>query len=933
MKLKSVLLVLVAGTVSIAPPSLASGLHSGVGATNSSSVPRGVIGGAREFIGIDSGAIAAEGDNSDDSSSAGDSDDDSPGEAETSSKPDESDSEETEVAGPSSEDKKVVEVDEDDQVELIEVDSDEEPADKKTKAEASGDEKSSTSTSKKKKKSTVKKEKAKKQTSKISRSKKKAAKENSAVNALQPLRDTGLDSRTLAMVNEGDWKGAAARLEKLAASDRPFGRDRAWLAFSYLFLNRCDDLAGMLDKANPPEEEDPDRGHFLAMKAFDEVCKTKLDEADKTMQSLPKRYVNDAFINFALAAIAGKRGKAGAAVEYCRRAVDDDPGFAWGYRTLGYLQLRWLNEVDAAEQSFENALAIEPHQNEVREMLINSYLSHNAFDEAVDVAEAGIKADRKGTSNHYRLAQIFIQQWRLREALAELEDAVKLEPENAVYWRAIASIQRHQKDYEDAIASQEKAVELSKDKTFELVELASLNALAGNNSEAVKNLEEALKLSPDSKAAHQQLVSLLREQKRFDDLLAEFKRAIAARPKESDLHMQYADTLHLLGSDEKAIEEYTSAANLKQDDSTPFIKIGAIYVYQKNYDKAVRAYRKALEINANSAQTLVALGYCYAQTDEYLKAEAAFVTALALQQLTGERPGDPKRPDIIRSLASLLVAEGRYSDAAAQFQTLYGMTAKSASADDDKFLLQQAVFLSSRTSGDADKLIAAYRKLGSEKGKSVRYMLVGTLLRADQPGKAVELIEEAKETNANLLSSEPRWMILRARAYRLSGDQEKAVKMIDQAIEKARDLSDEKSVLLAEALLEKARLKLSSDDLAGTTKSAEAALEAYDKLYSSYAVLGRVKLIQNDPDAAIELARKSLKSNPYFTDAYLLLGDSYLAKKEPDQAIDQYRKAAEIYPGLIEAQKSLLKALEAASEDVEASKLAKQITEMEKAHQ
>ncbi|MBX9695877.1 MAG: tetratricopeptide repeat protein, partial [Cyanobacteria bacterium] len=332
-----------------------------------------------------------------------------------------------------------------------------------------------------------------------------------------PRADTGLDSKTLKSANQGDWKSVAQKLEKLTQGKKGASKDRAWLAFTYMFLGRCDDLESMYHEleTNETKISAEEKGFFRVIKAFNQVCTGKLEDADATMSTLPRRHVNDAFVNFALAAVAGKRGKAGAASEYCKRAVDLDPRFAWGWRTLGYLQLRWLNLTTDAENSFEKALAIEPNQSEVREMLINSYISHNDFDKAIDVAKTGIKTASQDATSYNRLAQIYLQQWRLREALGELESSIKADPSNANYYRSRASIKRYQGDFTGAVKDQEKAVELSKDKSFELIELASLNADAGQIEKAVDNLEKAITLQPDNRTAHDRLAALLTQQRRW----------------------------------------------------------------------------------------------------------------------------------------------------------------------------------------------------------------------------------------------------------------------------------------------------------------------------------------------------------------------------------------------------------------------------------
>lgn len=743
-----------------------------------------------------------------------------------------------------------------------------------------------------------------------------------------PRIKSGLDPKTFKLVNQGNWKEAAARLETLTARSNQPTRNHAWLAFAYMFLNQCDDLKKLSGRLQTVKQSEDFGAYTLVIEAFKQVCDGKPDLGEKTLQELPKAHANDSFVNFALAAVAGKQGKAGPAAEYCKRSVALDPEFAWGYRTLGYLQSRWLNQPQEAEKAFEEAVRLEPEQGEVREMLINERLARNDFDGAIDLALAGVNANKKDGKSHYRLAQIYIQQWRLREALRELEQAIAADPDTASYYRTRATISRYQGNFAGAIADQRRAVDLSKDKPFELVELSNMYTQQGDSAAAIASLKEALKIDPANSGAHKSLVALLAKEKRFDDLVEAYRSAIESDPKDAALHFNLAETLHALGNDDEAILEYREAANLDQKDPRPHRRIGAIYTRMRDYEKAEDAHKRALGINPSSVQDLVALGFSYAQRENYLQAEAGFVTALALQQLVGSTgPEDPKREDIIRSLASLLIVEGRYADARNQFESLYGMTRDTAKGVGDKYLVQQARLLADRKDGSANELIEGFKSLPAQTQDSFRYTLVQTLLKA---GKADLALEQMRDLTDEQLTSDPRWLSLKARAQRLKGNFPVAKITIEEAMDAASKLGDGSDVLLAEMLLEKARILSESGDVKDAETAANQALLKYDKLYAAYLVQGQIKLKQNDANAALELANKALEHNPYLTDAYILSGDALLKQGKSKDALEKYKKAAEIYPGFVNAQKALLRGYKALAMSEESARLQQQIEQMEK---
>lgn len=732
----------------------------------------------------------------------------------------------------------------------------------------------------------------------------------------------GLDARTLKLLNRGEWKSATEQLETLTSTKPGVSRAHAWLAFAYLFQGKCDDLAKLAEKVGA-QADAADKTSQALVSGFDLTCKGKLAEAQQAMDSLPESVKNtDPLVNFGFASVAGKKGEATNALSYCEKTVELAPNFAWGHRTVGYLQERWLKDPVKADAAFERALAAEPDFKEVRDMLVDSRLTRNNFDGAVDVAGDGIKVNPKDAANHHRLAQIYIQQWRLREALDLLKKAVVLQPADARLHRAMASILRYQGELNEAIAAQQKAVEFSKDKAFELIELAALNSAAGNANRAADSLREAIKLKPDNEAAFQKLVQLLSQEKRYDDLVAEYNSAIERKPKDASLRLGLARALKSAGKLDESIAEFTEAANLNQQDPQPHRELGAIYVEKKEHVKAAKEYTRALNINPSSVEDLVALGYCYAQNDDYLQAETAFVTAIALQQLT-QMTGQQAQMnivDVMRSLSVLFLTEGRYSEACTQLEAVCASPRASVL---DRFLLAQGKVLRDRTGSSVKEMLAVYDKLEQAQKGEQRIALADTLLKVGRADQAVAVIEQVPEAQLN---ADSQWLAARAKASRLKGELPKAEEVASLAV----SLKDQGSEKQSDAYLELAQVVLAKGNAAGAEAHAHKAIEQNSKSFAAYEVLGRIYQKKGEAVQAVEAGKKALEINPYHTQAYLLVGDAQAASGQLKDASNNYKRAIELYPGLLEAHKSLLAVYQKLALKEDAKKEAELIAQIEK---
>ena len=726
----------------------------------------------------------------------------------------------------------------------------------------------------------------------------------------QPLSVIGLPHSIASLVNQGRWREASQQLEAKVKKESDVNRDNAWLAFAYLFLGKNEELKKHADDA---EKQAPKSPYTLMIRAFNQTLDGKFEEAEKLLLTLPPQFGGDPFANFALALVTAKQGKASVAAAYCQKSVELDPQFAWGFRTLGYLQQRWLEDIGRAEEAYAKALAIEPGMTEAQDALVDLRLSKNDFDGAIDVAKNAIKAAPKQASTHYRLAQIYTEQWRLRDALEILQKAIDIDATNPRFFRSRATIKSFQGNLNGAIVDQQKAVDLSKDKAFELVELSNMNVLAGNNNRAAENLAEALKLEPDNQTAHDKLNRILSQEKRYDDMVAEGRRMMERKPKDVRYRLEFAYALTLAKRTEEAVEQYKEAAGLTNTDPEPWRRLGAIYIGKRDWSSAERAYTNALNINPTSVTDLSALGFCYAEDDEYMKAEAAFVTALALQQLTpASQQTGPSKFDLMRSLAGLLFAEGRYADATTQYETISMETRKTPQGGFDSFMLAKAKALRDLTKLSAHNLLSAYERLGKEEKLRETVAVADALVKSGAYSEALVLLP------ADLSAIYPKHMAealqTRSKALALKGDLDQAISVASKATE-LKDIDYEQK---SDAWFVLSELQLMKKDTAGAEASANKALESYVKSPEAYVMLGRIALIKEDSKTAMNHAKRALELNPYYPSAYLLQGDAQMGSGATKDARASFRKAVELYPGSLEAHRALLQALKklALSEEV-----------------
>lgn len=740
----------------------------------------------------------------------------------------------------------------------------------------------------------------------------------------------GIDPSVRGLVNTGNWVDAIEKLQNLTANDSTPGRNEAWLAFAYLYTGKHDALLELDRKVQGMTANDQDPNCAAIVHAFALTQATtgkdgaavppKLDDAEKLLAGLKEVDKGDALLDFAKACIALKKGNPTKAAEFCEKVVGICPNFAWGYRTLGFIQDKSLKNPQLAERAYEKALASSPDFKEVRNLLVDLRLAKNDFDGAIASTNEAIKLYPKDASNYYKLSQIYQQQWRLIEAIEQLKKAELLSKDDPRFYRAMATIYRYQGKLADAVTEQKKAVDLSKDKAFELIELASLNEANNNLAEAIACLKTAIKESPSNTVAGQKLLQLLKKDNRTDELIAEYKRQIELQPKAPALRMSLAETYKQAGKMDDAVEQLKEAANLDQQNPRPHREIAKIEIKNKQYAAAAKSFTRALNISlgsrsadAGTVEDLVALGYCYAQNDDYMQAETAFTTGFAMLQL-GASTGiqSTVNPvDILRSLGSVLLTEGRYREAVLNFEQVVASDKDGDQKKIDQFSLAQSKALRDRTADALKEVASSFSALDHDTQLNNLPDLVETYIDLGKKDLVLEAVKKFPESE--LKAKAP---LALTNAWLLEDRFKESKELLHKVIDQTKD--DPDTVSAAYIHLAKAMLK--EGDRQAAVEALQKANENNPKDFDAFVQLGRLYLNDKKNSESQQSAQKALEVNPYCVPAFLLLGDNFAAMNRLKEAETNFQKAAELYPTSLEVHKALLSVFQKQSKTAEAQR-------------
>lgn len=260
-----------------------------------------------------------------------------------------------------------------------------------------------------------------------------------------------------------------------------------------------------------------------------------------------------------------------------------------------------LGRVDEAIDEYKKALSSDPANAAIHSGLASAYLKKNDVAKAIEELNLAVKYEPGSVEPHAVLALLYFSQDKLTEAGKEyeaaLENASRLEPENAAIYKRLGLLYLQQKNYAAAEKTYRLLLELSAEDAESRFFLSNVLDEQKRREEAVEQLKKVIESDP---AYHQALNYLgyvyVEDNRNLAEAEELIKRALAIEPDNG----AYIDSLGWLffkkGKYKEALAQLTRAASLLEDPVI-FDHLGDVYQKLKDTEKARQSWEKSLSIS------------------------------------------------------------------------------------------------------------------------------------------------------------------------------------------------------------------------------------------------------------------------------------------------------------------------------------------------
>jgi protein O-mannosyl-transferase len=204
---------------------------------------------------------------------------------------------------------------------------------------------------------------------------------------------------------------------------------------------------------------------------------------------------------------------------------------------------------------------------------------------------------------HGSLGAAYTRSGRLEAALAECQEAVRLNPNRALLRYNLAKVLERVGRGDQAIAEYAESARLEPQFAAAHNNYAAALARVGRMDEAKREFETSVHLQPSDAHAHFNLAALLADMGHGAEALPEFQIAVALQPNFPEALTRWGTTLALLGHIPEAMERYEQALRVDPSDVTARNKQGVVYLMIGRVPDAIACFDAALKIDPNNPET------------------------------------------------------------------------------------------------------------------------------------------------------------------------------------------------------------------------------------------------------------------------------------------------------------------------------------------
>ncbi len=310
-------------------------------------------------------------------------------------------------------------------------------------------------------------------------------------------------------------------------------------------------------------------------------------------------------------------GQLGAAVQIFESVLKYEPNNFAALNGRGFIALQ-QNRLPQSAADFQQSLAINPQQVFAQKMLGIVLGAMGRFEESMHAFGAAISLDAKDPEIYFNRANFRFQAGQAQDALADLNESIRLKPSYLEARSNRANLLILQHDYAQAQKDLLYLTDKIKNNPDIWVALGLTQHKTDQHQKASQSNERAIKLNARHPDALMNQSSITFDLQDFEAAERWGQKSVAATPERAESWYSLAKAQMELAQFDLARESYDRALALNPQYAEAYMGRGLVKVALRNMAGAILDYDKAVELKPDYDDAIFNKSYAYLEHRDFV---------------------------------------------------------------------------------------------------------------------------------------------------------------------------------------------------------------------------------------------------------------------------------------------------------------------------
>ena len=223
-------------------------------------------------------------------------------------------------------------------------------------------------------------------------------------------------------------------------------------------------------------------------------------------------------------------------------------------------------------------------------------------------------------ATHYNAGLELHSQGRIEEAIAEYDQAIRLDSALGLAYLNRAGAYGQLGQHQRAIQDYDGAIRLDPEFVLAYLNRGSAYVTLGQFQRAIQDLDEAIRLDPMIAEAYASRGGAYGSLGQFQRAIRDLDEAIRLNPSDARAHTNRGTSYARLGQYQRAIQDLGEAIRLDPQEAAAYDNRGSAYALLGDLQRAIQDFDRALRLNDRYAPAYYNRGTAYANLGQYQRA-------------------------------------------------------------------------------------------------------------------------------------------------------------------------------------------------------------------------------------------------------------------------------------------------------------------------